>query len=71
MIPGAQCASLLLNGCWKTPRLLLELAKQSYWANRALVRNVTKNPIVTFSELQSCSKMCLQPQTEMMIHHAA
>ena len=35
------------------PRLFLELAIQPTWARRTLVREVTKNPMTTLTELQS------------------
>ncbi|KAI3356677.1 hypothetical protein L3Q82_003364 [Scortum barcoo] len=59
LVPMSTVASISINGrSSETPGLFLELAglsKLSDRGKRALVREVTKNPMVTLSELQRTS----------------
>ena len=55
------------------PRLFLELADQAKlrnWGRRALVREVTKNPKVTLTKLQSCSMEMGEPSRRTTISAA-
>jgi hypothetical protein len=52
------------------PRFFLKLAKLNNWGTRALVREVTKNPMVTLTELQSSSVEMREPSRRTTISAA-
>jgi hypothetical protein len=59
--------------CLEPPRLFLELAAQAKLCNqerRALVREVTKNPMVTLTELQSSYVEMGEPSRRTTIYAA-
>ena len=64
-VPKNTVASIILK--WKTFGTTKNLpragrpAKLSHWGRRALVREVTKNPMVTLTELQSSSVEMEEP----------
>ena len=75
--PQEQRHPSFLNGrSLEPPRLFLELAARLNWAirRRALIREVTKNPMVTLTELQTSSVEMDEPSRRTSIsaalHHS-
>jgi hypothetical protein len=75
-VPKNPVASIILKwkkfGTKKTLHRVGRPAKLSYWGRRAWARDVTKNPMVTLTELQSLSVEMGEPSRRATIsaaHH--